>query len=195
MRKVLFLSIVILSMLCSCSNIEDEAFKHMKALMKECINRPDEAELVNTRAIYKSDSLCIVQFTLKAQDNEGNMVSIPMEYVYIDLDNFDGKRLKAESVTAIGDNFMSKAFNEGAGNGYRDDIVKQWKDAGYDLGYVVNHSVVDIKGKYRRTILKNVHYKSTASDIEDKLVFSAAWLKVMAHGREISNEKGKDIKL
>ena len=200
MRNLLFLSIMFLSLFCSCNNndIESDATEHLKSYMKETLFHPDQAELINTHTTYKSDSLCIIQCTLKAPNNNGDILSCPIEYIYIDA-MLDGKKIKAETLTAIGDDFISKDMNgEYMKDGEKEDEKKvkdEWNKEGYDVYYIANHSVAKVKEKYRANILKHVKYKANDPHIEDRLTFSAAWLKIGARGREISDEKGKDIKL
>lgn len=196
MKKLPLVLIAILLMVCSCQNdIESVATEHMKELMRETLNKPNSAELMNTRAVYKSDSLCIIQFTLKATGNNGNTYSIPIEYIYVDIPDYYGERLRCETATATGGDILSKYWNEGINPIYDPKTVKECKEAGYDLEYLINHSVGDVKSQYRKALLKNAPYKANSANIEDKLTFSAAWVKLMAHGREVTDEKGKDIKL
>lgn len=197
MRKIFLLITVIIITLCSCTEkgIEGDAMKHMKILMKETLNNPDNATLVNVHTTYKSDSLCVISFILKANNNQGNAVSIPIEYIYIDIPNFEGERLVAETATATGGNIISKIYNEGIGTEKDEDLIKECNDAGYDYEYLVNHSIFDIRDKYQNTLIKNAPYKANDPNIDDKLIFSAAWVKLMVHGRDVEQQEGKDIKL
>lgn len=97
MKKLLFLALAFVCMSCS-NNIEDDAMEHLKIMMKEMVFQSDKAELVNTQTIYKSDSLCIISFTLKAPNRNGVICATPMEYLYIDA-IFDGNRICGESIT------------------------------------------------------------------------------------------------
>lgn len=174
----------------SCSkSIENEAMDHLKIMMKEMINNPDEAELVNTRTTYQSDSLCIIDFTLKAPNGEGAMLSTPMEYIYIDV-NIDGQRICAESIT-----FDDAFFYAPNQKDEVEELEKQLAEMGFNLEYVVNNTVAKVKNKYRNELIKYAHHNPKDPNIEDKLIFSAAWLKLTTKGREVNEEKGKDIKL
>lgn len=174
----------------SCSkNIEDDAMNRLKSTMKEMVIRSDEAELVNTHIVYSSDSLCIIDFTLKAPNGIGVMMAEPMEYLYIDV-NIKGKRIRGESITYDEklDAFREKTEEE-------KDLEKQFADEGFDMNYIVNNSVANIKAKYRNELIKWANHDPKHPYIEDKLMFSAAWVKIMAKGREVTDDKGKDIKL
>ncbi len=188
MKKFFLIALILMCISCS-NSIEDEAMEHLKILMKEMVNRPDEAELVNTHTVYKSDSLCIIGFTLKAPDDNGTMGSTPMEYFYIDV-NINGNRICGESVTY--DDMLDFIYEP---TDEEKELEKQLAEQGFDMKYVINNSVAKVKNKYRNELIKYANHNPNHPNIEDKLTFSAAWLKMMIKGREVSNNRGKDIKL
>lgn len=174
----------------SCSNgIEDEAVKHLKIMMKEIVFQSDKAELVNTHTVYKSDSLCVIGFTLKAPNGEGVVISTPMEYLYIDV-IMDGHRVRGESITYEDDfAFFREQTDE------EKELGKQLAENGFNMEYIVSNSVGKVKNKYRDELIKYANHNPNSPNIEDKLTFSAAWLKLITRGRQVSEQKGKDIKL
>ena len=94
MKKVLLLFTVLLLVACSQvgqKSIEDRATDQLKKTMKEALNNPDDATLSGVRTVYQSDSLCVIDFTLKAKNNEGKMITQSVEYIYIDLDKMSNK--------------------------------------------------------------------------------------------------------
>lgn len=199
--KNLFLFLMLLSCLCSCRNndIESDATENLKFYMKEWLFHPDKAELINTHTTYKSDSLCIIHCTLKAPNNNGDILSLPIEYVYIDA-ILNGKKFKAETITALGDDYSSKEANgvepvDTLGNEDMREEITKWKKEGFDYVYIVSHSVKRVKEKYRNSVLKVGKFKKNEPNIEDKITFAIACLKIEARGREINDEKGRDIKL
>jgi hypothetical protein len=188
MKRYLFVALILMCISCS-KNIEDDAMNRLKSTMKEMVIRSDEAELVNTHIVYSSDSLCIIDFTLKAPNGMGVMMAEPMEYLYIDA-NIKGKRIRGESITYDDklDAFHEKTEEE-------KELEKQFADEGFDMNYIVNNSVANIKAKYRNELIKWANHDPKHPYIEDKLMFSAAWAKLMAKGREVTDDKGKDIML
>ena len=188
MKKILLFTLVLMCMSCS-KDIEKDATEHLKVLMKEMVNRADEAELVNTHTVYKSDSLCIIGFTLKAPNGLGNIQSTPMEYIYIDF-KIKGKRFRGESITYEDMfDFLHEQTDE------EKSMEKFLAEKGFDMKYVINNSVANVKNKDYYELIKLVKHNPNHPNIEDKLMFSAAWLKMTIRGREISDTKGKDIKL
>lgn len=188
MKKLFLFVLILMCMSCS-KNIEDEAMEHLKIVMKEMVNRADEAELVNTHTVYKSDSLCVIAFTLKAPNGEGVMLSAPMEYLYVDV-KIDGHRVRGESVTYEDKwDFFHEQTDE------EKELEKELAEDGFDMKYIINNSVANVKAKYRSELIKYANHNPNHPEIEDKLTFSAAWLKLMTRGREVSDNKGKDIKL
>ena len=188
MKKIFIFALIFMCISCS-KNIEDEAMEHLKTLMKEMVYQSDKAELINTHTVYKSDSLCIINFTLKAPNGEGTILSTPMEYIYIDV-NIDGERIRGESITYEDKfDFLHKQTDE------EKELEKQLAEDGFDMKYIVNNSVVKVKDKYRNELIKYANHDPKNPNIEDELTFSAAWLKLTIRGREINDNKGKDIKL
>lgn len=195
MKNLIGILALVLLLLCSCSrDIEEDATRHLKEVMRETVFHPDQAELLNTHTFYKSDSLCIIHFTLRAPNNKGVILLVPLEYVYI-RDSYS----QYETITAIGNGLFSKAYNmlnlQGAKDEEEKNTILTWKVEGYDYYFLITHSVEEVKDKYRSNIIKDEKYKPKEPNITDKLMFSAARLKVCARGREVSDKKGKDIKL
>lgn len=174
---------------CTSKDIETMAISHLEQLMKEVVNRPDDAKLINVHPTYKSDSLCIIQFTLKSKNALGMDLTNPMEYIYF-IDNSDGKKTY-ESYTDLK---PILPFEFSLEESY-EDAIKEFAKEGFDLKYVFQNKVEDVKKKYRKEILKLAPYSEKDPNIEDRLMYSAAWIKLLANGREISDNKGKDIKL
>ena len=75
------------------------------------------------------------------------------------------------------------------------EIAKELAEDGYDYEYLMQHEVADIKDKYREKLLKDAPYTEKDPNLEDRLMYSAAWLRLDANSREVPKEKGKDIKL
>ncbi len=188
MKNFIIIALILICMSCS-KNIEDEAIEHLKIMMKEIVNHADEAELVNARTVYQSDSLCVISFTLKAPNGKGDIISTPMEYLYIDT-KINGQRLCAESITYddLFDFPHVKSEEER-------EIERELADEGFDMDYIIKKPVGFIKTKYRNELIKWAHHDPNHPKIEDKLMFSAAWLKLLIRGREVTNNNGKDIKL
>ncbi|MBR1463255.1 MAG: hypothetical protein IJ604_07765 [Prevotella sp.] len=188
MKKFILFALILMCMSCS-KSIEDEAMEHLKIMMKEMVNCADEAELVNTHTVYKSDSLCVIDFTLKAPNGAGAMLSTPMEYLYIDVE-INGQRVCGESITFEDKfDFLHEQSEE------EKELEKELAKEGFDMNYIINNSVANVKSKYRNELIKYAHHNPNHPKIEDKLTFSAAWLKLMTRGREVNKNKGKDIKL
>lgn len=184
-----FLQLILILMCLSCSNnIEDEAMEHLKIMMKEMVFQSDKAELINTHTVYKADSICIIAFTLKAPNGNDIIVTTSMEYVYVDF-NMNGKPFRGETIT-IGDNSFFYSGSE-----EEEKVKNELSDLGFDLSYIINNTVLNVKNRYRNELIKWANHDPNHPNIEDKLIFSAAWLKMMVRGREVSLNKGKDIKL
>ena len=194
MKKTLFLIALVMAVLSSCDtntrDIEQAANEQLKMTMREAANRPDDATLANVHTAYKSDSLCILQFTFKGKNALGMELSIPMEYIYMDAE-INGQRVKCETYSYL------KPIVP-VGYSMTDDekeIAKALKDAGYDYEYLVQHKVAEIKEKYRKELLENAPYSDKDPNLEDRLMYSAAWVRLNANGRIVPTDKGKDIKL
>ncbi len=93
------LTIALLSS-CGTKDIEQEANEQLVLTMKEAVRDPDGGTLVNVHTTYKSDSLCILHFTLKAKNALGMDMSAPIEYIYVDCMD-EGKRVKLETYTDL----------------------------------------------------------------------------------------------
>ena len=192
MKKLLILIAVLMVGLSSCGtgDIEQAAKEQLKATMREAANRPDDATLVNVHTAYKSDTLCILQFTFNGKNALGMELSLPMEYIYMDAD-IDGKRVKFETYS-----YLKRLIPiEDSMTDDEREIAKALQDRGYDYVYLVQHKVAEIKEKYREQLLKDAPYTDKDPNLEDRLMFSAAWVRLLANGREVPTDKGKDIKL
>lgn len=188
MKKILLFVLILMCISCS-KNIEDKAMDHLKVMMKELVFQSDKAELVNTQIVYKSDSLCVIDFTLKAPNGKGIMCATPMEYIYIDT-SIEGQHFCGESITYEDRlDFLREETDD------EKELEKQLAELGFDMKYIVNNSVANVKNKYRNELIKWANHNSNHPNIEDKLFFSAAWLKLMTRGREVKEDIGKDIKL
>jgi hypothetical protein len=193
MKQLAIFFSVILLLFTSCSkNIEKIATKRMAAMMKERVYQPDKASIVNIQTEYKCDSLCILAFTLKAPNGYGQMMSSPMEYIYVDAD-IAGQHICAETATDFSKSTLDDKTAQQSAD-YKQTAL-QFAAAGYNLEYILSHSVQDVKAKYRQSLMKGINLKDGNSDLEGKLNFSAAWLKLLANGRVVSPEDGKSIKL
>ena len=73
MKQSIILLTLVIGLLASCStkDIEQEANEQLVLTMKEAVRDPDGGTLVNVHTTYKSDSLCILHFTLKAKNALG----------------------------------------------------------------------------------------------------------------------------
>ena len=150
------LAIALLSS-CGTKDIEQEANEQLVLTMKEAVRDPDGGTLVNVHTTYKSDSLCILHFTLKAKNALG----------------MDGLTMKDRE----------------------EEIAKSLAEEGYDYAFLMQNTVEKIKKKYRDKLLKDAPYTDKDPNLEDRLMFSAAWLRLSADSRDVTNFKGKDIKL
>ena len=191
MKQSIILLTLVLGLLASCStkDIEQEANEQLKLTMREMLKRPDDAILVNVRTTYKSDSLCILHFTLKSKNALGMDMSSPIEYIYVDCD-IDGKRKRVETYTDLDPLFpVDLGMKE-----EEQEIAKSLAEKGYDYAFLMQNTVEKIKEKYRDKLLKDAPYTDKDPNLEDRLMFSAAWLRFKASSREVT-DNGKDIKL
>ena len=195
MKKILFALIAVL--LASCSqmsgSLEDKATDQLKKTMKEVLNNPDDATLSGVRTEYQSDSLCVIEFTLKAKNGEGKMISQSMEYLYIDMDRMKDDNLKGqlEGFYYIG---LPGSVMYGLELLREEDALKEYKEQGFDPEYVLSNTVFNVRDKYIQELIKFANHSPSHPKISDKLIFSASWLKVMMNGREV-NKESKEIKL
>ena len=195
MKKILFALIAVL--LASCSqmsdSLEDKATDQLKKTMKEVLNNPDDATLSGVRTEYRSDSLCVIEFTLKAKNGEGKMISQSMEYLYIDMDRMKDDNLKGqlEGFYYIG---LPGSVMYGLELLREEDALKEYKEQGFDPEYVLSNTVFNVRDKYSQELIKFANHSPSHPKISDKLIFSASWLKVMMNGREV-NKESKEIKL
>ena len=191
MKQSIILFTLVIGLLASCStkDIEQEANEQLKLTMREMLKRPDDATLVNVRTTYKSDSLCILHFTLKSKNALGMNMSSPIEYIYVDCD-IDGQRKRIETYTDLDPLFpVDLGMKE-----EEQEIAKSLAEKGYDYAFLMQNTVEKIKEKYSDKLLKDAPYTDKDPNLEDRLMFSAAWLRFMAGSREVT-DKGKDIKL
>ena len=191
MKQSIILLTLVIGLLASCStkDIEQEANEQLKLTMREMLKRPDDATLVNVRTTYKSDSLCILHFTLKSKNALGMDMSSPIEYIYVDCD-IDGQRKRIETYTDLDPLFpVDLGMKE-----EEEEIAKSLAEKGYDYAFLMQNTVEKIKEKYRDKLLKDAPYTDKDPNLEDRLMFSAAWLRFKASSREVT-DNGKDIKL
>lgn len=191
MKKVLFLCLCLMCIACT-KDIETDATDHLKVLMREILNKPEDASLVNPRTIYKSDSLCVIDFTLKAPNEYGTITA--MEYIYVDIIR-SGQRFRMESLTLPGCSIIDKFRRWEIEQREQSDIEKELSIKGFDIDYLIENDVYNVRYKYHDEIIKWAHLSPDDSKIEDKLIFSAALLKLLLRGRVVEEGKGKDIKL
>lgn len=195
MRKILFALFTVL--LASCSqitekSIEDKATDQLKKTMKEVLNNPDDATLTGVRTEYQSDSLCVIEFTLKAKNGEGKMISQSMEYLFIDLEKMSiPEHGQLEGFYYIG---LPGSVMYGLELLREEDSLKEFKEQGFDPEYVLSNTVFNVRDKYSDELIKYANHSPSHPRINDKLIFSASWLKVMMNGRQV-NKDSKEIKL
>ena len=191
MKQSIILLTLVIGLLASCStkDIEQEANEQLKLTMREMLKRPDDATLVNVRTTYKSDSLCILHFTLKSKNALGLDMSSPIEYIYVDYD-IDGQRKRIETYTDLDPLFPVDLGMKEA----EEEIAKSLAEKGYDYAFLMQNTVEKIKEKYRDKLLKDAPYTDKDPNLEERLMFSAAWLRFKASSREVT-DNGKDIKL
>ncbi len=189
MKKVLIMIAVVMAVLSSCStkDIEQEATEQLKATMRETLKRPDDATLANLRTVFKSDSLCILQFTLKSKNSLGMDMVSPMEYIYL----VGAFKANYEAWTDLDPLFPTGLVMDDK----EMEVAKQIAKQGFDYEYLMEHTVDEIKDKYRDQLLKDAPYTDKDPNLEDRLMYSAACIRLRAQGREIPETKGKDIKL
>ena len=189
-RIIIFMTLaMVLLSSCSTKDIEQEANEQLKLTMRELLKRPDDATLMNVHTTYKSDSLCILHFTLKGKNALGMEVASPIEYIYVDIVE-DGKREKYETYTDLDPLFPVKLTMKDE----EQEIAKSLAEEGYDYAYLMQNTVEKIKENYRDQLLKDAPYTDKDPNLEDRLMFSAAWVRLHASGREVTTN-GKDIKL
>ena len=195
MKKILFALIAVL--LASCSqmsgSLEDKATDQLKKTMKEVLNNPDDATLSGVRTEYQSDSLCVIEFTLKAKNGEGKMISQDMEYLYIDLDKMHNEHYKGQ-LEGFYYTGLPGSVMYGLDLLREENALKEYREHGFDPEYVLSNTVFSVRDKYSQELIKLAKHSPSHPNIGDKLIFSASWLKVMMNGREVNN-KSKDIKL
>ena len=174
-------------------SLEDKATDQLKKTMKEVLNNPDDATLSGVRTEYQSDSLCVIEFTLKAKNGEGKMISQSMEYLYIDMDRMKDDNLKGqlEGFYYIG---LPGSVMYGLELLREEDALKEYKEQGFDPEYVLSNTVFNVRDKYSQELIKFANHSPSHPKISDKLIFSVSWLKVMMNGREV-NKESKEIKL
>ena len=174
-------------------SIEERALEQLKKTMKESLTNPDEATLSGVRTEYQSDSLCVIEFTIKAKNGLGMMMNQDVEYLYIDMDKMSDPELKGqlEGYYMIG--FLG-------GLTYKLEILgkekeyKEFVDDGFDPEDVLNSTVFSVSEKYHDELIKYANHSPSHPKLKDKLIFSAAWLKIAINGREVNHDT-KEIKL
>ena len=195
MKKVLYLLVTVLLLSCDQvgqKSIEDRATDQLKKTMKEALNNPDDATLSGVRTEYQSDSLCIIDFTLKAKNGEGKMISQSMEYIYIDMEKMTlPEEGQLEGFYYIG---LPGSVMYGLELLRDKESLKEFQEQGFDPEFVLSNTVFTVRDKYSEELIKFANHSPSHPKINDKLIFSASWLKVMMNGRQVNNES-KDIKL
>ena len=129
MKRVLLFMALAIALLSSCGtkDIEQEANEQLVLTMKEAVRDPDGGTLVNVHTTYKSDSLCILHFTLKAKNALGMDMSAPIEYIYVDCID-EGKRVKLETYTDLDPLFPVRLTMKDR----EEEIAKSLAEEGYD---------------------------------------------------------------
>jgi len=195
MKKVLYLLVTVLLLSCGQvgqKSIEDRATEQLKKTMKEALNNPDDATLSGVRTEYQSDSLCIIDFTLKAKNGEGKMISQSVEYIYIDMEKMTlPEKGQLEGFYYIG---LPGSVMYGLELLRDKESLKEFQEQGFDPEFVLSNTVFNVRDKYSEELIKFANHNPSNPKINDKLIFSASWLKVMMNGRQVNNES-KDIKL
>ena len=195
MKNILML--VLTALLAGCSqitgeSIEDRATDQLKKTMKEVLNNPDDATLTGVRTEYQSDSLCVIEFILKGKNGEGKMISQNMEYIYIDMEKMtlpEKGQLEGFYYTGLPGSVMYGLEL------LRDkESLKEFQEQGFDPEYVLSNTVFNVRDKYGEELIKFANHSPSHPKINDKLIFSASWLKVMMNGRQVNTES-KEIKL
>lgn len=138
--RVLLISLLAIIAFASCSDIEPTAKEHLKSIMREYLKNPDTAKLEDVKAVYKSDSLCVLDFKCRAQNSYGGYVSSNMEYIYFQLRDTLGNDVPLECIAKIGtdknddfsntvlessDDLYNKYIQEGRDSISKDETVKR----------------------------------------------------------------------
>lgn len=192
MRKVLIMIAVVIAVLSSCGtkDIEQEATEQLKATMRETVFRPDDATLINVHTTYKTDSLCILEFTLNAKNGFDLEVSIPMEYVFAKC-IINGEMAKYDTWTQ----FKPVLSSDFEMDDEQKEVAKALAKEGFDYSFLLHNKVADIKEKYREQLMQLMPDIKKDSNIEDRLMYAAAMLRFTASSNKVPTQKGKDIKL
>ena len=196
MKHYLLISLALLLTSCNSmmeKSIEERATEQLQITMKEALTNPDDATLSGVRTEYQSDSLCIIEFKMKAKNGLGMMLNQNMEYIYIDLDKMSDKELKGqlEGFYYIGDLGNLMYYDELKS---RKEELKEFIDEGFKPEDILTSTVFKVSETYHNELIKFANHSPSHSKIKDKLIFSAAWLKIAILGREVNNDS-KEIKL
>ena len=135
MKYYLFICLAFFLSACSSiaeKSIEERALEQLKVTMKEALTNPDDATLSGVRTEYQSDSLCIIEFNVKAKNGLGMMVNSKMEYIFIDMDKMNDKAMKGQlegyyCIDELGKLMYYKDLND------RKKELKEYVDYGFDL--------------------------------------------------------------
>ena len=157
------------------------------------LTNPDDATLSGVRTVYQTDSLCVIDFTIKAKNGLGMMINQDIEYLYIDKEKMSNPELNGqlEGYYMIG--FLGDIT-------YKLEILKKEKeykkfvDAGFNPEDVLESNVFSVSEKYHDELLNYSNLSPYHPQLKDELIFSAAWLKIEINGREVNNDT-KEIKL
>lgn len=192
MRKVLILIAVVMAVLSSCGtgDIEQEATEQLKATMREIVYRPDDATLINVHTTYKTDSLCILEFTLNAKNGYDIELPIPMEYVFAKC-MINGEKVTYDTWTQ----FKPVLSSDFEMDDEEKEVAKALAKEGLDYSFLSHNKVADIKEKYREQLIKLMPDVEKDPNVEGRLMYAAALLRFTAGCNKIPETKGKDIKL
>lgn len=165
-RFVIFILGVLLIMSCS-NGLEKQAKEQLKKTMKEMLKNPDSATLTNVKTELNNDSICIIQFTCKAQNGFGGYNSTKYEYVYLKIENKD-----------------KTIYKEGVFNLEKTkSVIKKAKDFSNSISNIGNKDIKKSKSPDELEIDSiNTIYLIAIGN----LIFS---------GREVDKEEGEEIKL
>ncbi|MGN0280786.1 MAG: hypothetical protein ACI4B3_00605 [Prevotella sp.] len=115
MKKVLSLILlaVMLAVISSCSNLENDAKKHLKMMIQDVAKNPDTFKIRNEKIVVSNDSLCIIEFNGLGENSFGGHINKKMEYVYVrDPKNDNGECKYFENIGDIeGGNSVTEYFN------------------------------------------------------------------------------------
>lgn len=82
MKRIRIILIVFAALLVACSKptLEDKAYDRIRPAVELFVNDPTSAIIQDEKTVYSSDSICVIQFVLKAKNSFGGYVSDRIEY-------------------------------------------------------------------------------------------------------------------